>query len=123
MTDQEKNIAIAETQGWQWWTHDTAGGIKWLLKGHQPESWNQTERPEILPGFISSPDYCHDLNAMHDVELSLSLEEKDRMGEQLDIIVAKYNDPLPIEKCLAKWQAKSNQRTEAYLRMKGLWKE
>jgi hypothetical protein len=60
------------------------------------------------------PDYCADLNAMHQVESLLSAIDLGVMA----IWVARI---LPKE---AEWfHASARQRAEAFLRMRGLWED
>ena len=56
MTDEQINIAIAEVCGWKYEKNET----------HAPDGafwWSK--KPEF-------PDYCNDLNAMHEAEMVLS---------------------------------------------------
>lgn len=69
------------------------------------------------------PNYCYDLNAMHEVENGLDYFDGTRgryLGE-LTTIVAKANDELPPSKCRGTYRATARQRAEAFLRVKGLW--
>jgi len=101
MKDQEINIAIAEACGWKW-NYETAG---W----HGPDGRFETKFDRKLP------DYCHDLNAMHEAETVLYRDQPHSWQEYTDQlrIVCEY----PIHRATA------HQRAVAFLRCKGLWKE
>lgn len=88
MNDNQINTAIAEACGW-------------------------TDTP-IIDGFYGQtkvPDYCNDLNAMHEAEKVLSLNELWSMGCTLPH-VAPLN-----------FRASARQRAEAFLRTIGKWQE
>ena len=115
MTDQEINIAIAEACGWTK-TKERRGRVTqmdvtvWRLDGVEG----------------SLPDYCHDLNAMHEVWLSLKDYDKREIHVQLAIIIeeaTKNWDKLGVlDQRGMVANASARQRAEAFLRTKGLWK-
>lgn len=101
MTDSEINIAIARACGWKdrpdpfytdklAWTHDE--GATWVST-------------------CDLPDYCHDLNAMGQVESTLNPGEQVKMEQAL--LETHY---WPI------WRATARQRAEAFISVKGLWR-
>lgn len=100
MTNEQIRIAIAESVGWK--EKSVVGnGVVIDLEG-----------PEGQMGKDKIPDLPNDLNAMHEVE-----NEIERQG--LWISYCKELEKLvknPIT-------APAQQRAEAYLRTKGLWKE
>ena len=98
MTNEQINIAIAEACGWKP-RHHAVGYYRDL---HTP--------------FIESlPDYCNDLNAMHEAEGTLKIMEKIEMERLLkrEIICSDY----------LIWRATAAQRAEAFLRTLEKWEE
>jgi len=90
MTNEQINAAIAKACGWR------------AYKGFD----NGAElRPDL-------PDYCTDLNAMHDAEWSLTDDQLWRMARNIE-----RNDE--------QWyfRATARQRAEAFLRTLGLWED
>jgi len=95
MTDEQINAAIAEACGWE------AKGNTWLA-------------PNKTPVFASDvPNYCTDLNAMHEAEEALK-------GRQFGAYGIALND---IEGSLWGIRATARQRAEAFLRTLGKWEE
>lgn len=93
MTDIAINSAIAETQGWIYYDG-------WHDPGHD----------------IELPDYCNDLNAMRDAEMSLNHHERCRYAE---LIFNSVSGP--------EWRFDAitglcRLRAENFLVTKGLWK-
>jgi hypothetical protein len=97
MTDEQINQRIAEACEW---VPDCDGGI----------CWDQHGAPLITP-----PNYCSDLNAMHEAEKSLTDEQcvfvRDYLRERLE----NY----PASRYI--WHATARQRAEAFLRTLGKW--
>lgn len=63
MTDQEINIAIAEVCGWKW---RKASTIERILQLGTVKVITTKPNGVELCGYI--PNYCNDLNAMHEAE-------------------------------------------------------
>lgn len=93
MTDEQINRAITEACGW-------------------------TEKPKRMPDGLwyygRFPDYCSDLNAMHEAEKVLTDEQRDlyylrHLGAWINPVVSIY--------------ATARQRAEAFLRTIGKWEE
>ena len=98
MTNEQINAAIAEACGWKAVCVDGDSGY---YKGFD----NGAElRPDL-------PDYCNDLNAMHEVEETLPDGE---------LWTMKYN--LPSQGGL-EFRSTARQRAEAFLRTLGKWEE
>jgi len=89
MTDEQINAAIAEACGWKGCT--------------------ECNEPICEDNFI--PNYCKNLNAMHQAEETLSDGE---------LWTMKYN--LPSQGGL-EFRSTARQRAEAFLRTLGLWEE
>jgi hypothetical protein len=96
MTNEQINIAIAEACGWK---EDEFG-----------PSWYQS--------YTKMPDYCNDLNAMHEAWLSLSDKDKFVCDKELmRVLVASKDGPYWMTNSTAK------QRAEAFLKAIGKWKD
>ena len=130
MTNNEINIAIAELSGWyphpdndkrkqKFWTHGGGGyglpnGCVKRMAANPPVhdgSW------EDVP---SLPDYCNDLNAMHEAMKTLSEEQVEKVWETLcDMIPI---NPHSFRNGLV-FDVSARVRAEAFLRVIGKWKE
>ena len=103
MTDEQINAAIAKACEWK-----PKRQTKLTRTGHFKVSY---ENP---------PDYCNDLNAMHEAEKMLKIgyckEYKDNL----------YDAALELEKKTGRWMPYSlpaRHRAEAFLRTLGKWEE
>ena len=100
MSDQEINIAIAESVGWN---------------GINP-----------VNGFIRVPNYCNDLNAMHAAVATLSNDEygdEDGFTVMLSIVTQGAVQPPNAWRFRPMQEATARQRAEAFLKAQGLWNE
>ena len=108
MTDLEINTAIAEACGWtcdkDTWTSPEGG--RWARRVPGREISDE----QILP------NYCHDLNAMHEAEENVPITN---YYEQL--CIADTNGILLGYRHL--WHATARERAEAFLRTIGKWKK
>ena len=103
MTNEQINIAIAKACGWD---------------------SDDIERGYTLCQFSESvPDYCNDLNAMHEAEKVLTYEQAEQFEDELCDICDMENRhkeyPLPFRFAVA--HATAAQRTEAFLKTIGKW--
>ena len=103
MTNEQINIAIAKACGWD--SDDIARGY-------------------TLCQFSENvPDYCNDLNAMHEAEKVFTYEEAQQFEGELCGICGSENlhkeYPLPFEFSVA--HATASQRAEAFLKTIGKW--
>ena len=103
MTNEQINTAIAEACGWD--SDDIARGY-------------------ALCQFSENvPDYCNDLNAMHEAEKVFTYEEAQQFEGELCGICGSENlhkeYPLPFEFSVA--HATASQRAEAFLKTIGKW--
>jgi hypothetical protein len=112
MTDKQINAAIAEACGWTE-IHDSGIWHNFAPWGYPPEKPGQGGN-----SYNFLPDYCNDLNAMHDAEFELIY------GKGTDY--AKYL----LEATNRHWtcdieffSANARQRAEAFLRTIGKWEE
>lgn len=99
MTEEQINIAIAEACGWKYEKNET----------HAPDGafwWSK--KPEF-------PDYCNDLNAMHEAEKTMNNNDWWKFVEHLTNICGG-GTALGIS-------ATATQRAEALLKTIGKWEE
>jgi hypothetical protein len=113
MTDQEINIAIAEALGWDC---DPIEAHGWGSRGQWVKHSARTN--DRLVSKRSIPNYCADLNAMHEAEKLFygdanSLVGAERMSSYSHF-VCKFQYPL---------HSTARQRAEAFLRTLGKCKE
>lgn len=102
MTDEQINQRIAEACGWK-----PKRQTKLTRTGHFKVSY---ENP---------PEYCSDLNAMHEAEKVLG-NRLGAYGELLcEMTVVSERD---FAECYI-WHATARQRAEAFLRTLGKWEE
>jgi hypothetical protein len=97
MTNEQINIAIAEVCGWGVFANT---------------------RPTDLP------DYCNDLNAMHEGERSLNSQHV--QDYTLNLLSVTNNDGTRFHGtlgCFAHVHATARQRAEAFLKTIGKWEE
>lgn len=103
MTPLQINRAIAEACGWKqtskgWWVNDNEG------TDYQPEP----------------PDYHSDLNAMHEAEGTLPVDERTTYFQRLYDVTYHPND---WSHGFAQITATAAQRAEAFLRVLGKWED
>ena len=101
MTDQEIRIAVAEELGWI----------------NTPDGWYDSINRRTFPwiGNHNLPDYSHDLNACREMEMTLVLIEDLNYEAELSLIARR--DYVFI------WGTTARQRCEAFLRVRGKWRE
>lgn len=110
MTDQEINVAIAKECGWTV-INDTLCDPRAVVKNGV-----QTGEVDMNP-VASLPDYCNDLNAMHDAENTLNM---DYPSTELAITFYGYLVKSVRSNILCV-HATARQRAEAFLRTIGKW--
>ena len=104
MTNEQINAAIAEACGWKEVRVNGGAGV---YKGFD----NGAElRPDI-------PDYCTDLNAMHEAEKTLTPKNWNNYSENWWI----YCKLLRVNDADEAIHATARQRAEAFLRTLGKW--
>jgi hypothetical protein len=111
MSEQEINALIAEACGRE---RNPDGG--WY-----PDNG-------LRVGTQAIPDYCNDLNAMHEAEKTLTEEQWNQMFGCLISIRwenASENERrgIGLQKYLSPARATAHERAEAFLRMLGKWEE
>lgn len=127
MTDEQINIAIAESLGWKvrWQNQGGAPTLENKPAGHcwavwtNPNGWGlDSNYDPIFP-----PNYTSDLNACHEFEQTLGgnpliYNQQDFYTRELGLIVKQG-----LAECWTIATATACQRCEAYLRTIGKWKE
>jgi len=113
MSDQEINIAIAEACGWAEIDGLSAKGL-------------MGKPPGKLCSFDYLPDYCNDLNAMHEAVIKTFQDASMQLDySRMLIFVIKKSSPI-CKRFFSDFDlanATARQRAEAFLRMIGKWKE
>lgn len=104
MTDNEINIAIAQVSGY---TQEEP----WL---NGRECWSHKDHPSHV-GFDEIPDYCNDLNAMHEAEKTLFPH---RMHTYCDYLRNCADGTFEWYRI----HTTARQRAEAFLKTLNLWK-
>ncbi len=116
MKPEAQRIAIAEACGWKlcrddnktWRTPQQAGRNKELL-GKEDGPWNFES--------AGPPDYLNDLNAMHEAEKVLKVEQHFTFQVELARVINTITYPLNF----ALLHSTAPQRAEAFLRTLNLW--
>lgn len=108
MTPQQINIAIAEACGW----------IK--VRQHWERNGEMRWNNDALH-YLQLPDYCHDLDAMHEAWCQISPPKHYEFRKHLQQIVLR--DGHTHGPCRSCCNATAPQRAEAFLRTIGKWEE
>lgn len=122
MSEEQINIAIAEACGWKW-NYENASIA---TKSSPAMYWGKEPiNPLKLVAYRQLPDYCNDLNAMHEAEKVLT---EGNWKSSLHATNRYTNELCKILGCLdtALFQfahATARKRAEAFLRTIGKWEE
>jgi hypothetical protein len=122
MKPEQQRIAIAEACGW---TPLSSEEVRRRNAGQfylQDGPWWRSEAERIVCTQKDLPDYCNDLNAMHEAEKKLCSTECAKYRDTLCSNPAVFDDS--IGACID-WQivhATARQRAEAFLRTINKWK-
>lgn len=131
MTTEQIRIAIAETQGFKRWKAANTPIVH--LRNPTPEtaaywvSCGDSITDQAINTHLNDkvPNYPEDLDAIHEVEKSLTEDEGTQYFSELETICQR--DMLESGSkhwlCFLTLHATALQRCEAYLRVKGIWKE
>ena len=108
MNPEEINRAVAECCGWRF-DRDGSGFMppnsnEWIGRGYKALS-------ECIP------NYCGNLNAMHEAEKTINLQ--DYVAQLRRVVDSDWNEKDAVAYCCAT----AAQRAEAFLRTVGKWKE
>lgn len=133
MNDAELNAAIAEACGWKRYKSQTE---EVLLAKPSPEKeryWidsGVTICNEPVTDFydgdlpwMTVPNFCSDLNAMHEARMSLNCLQQNQFTYELMRVMGINSDQI-IEACVLFEFSNANarQRAEAFLRTIGKWR-
>jgi hypothetical protein len=107
MTNEQINFAIVEACGWTDISKYTQAVDGWY--GYEPENGPHSK----------IPDYCNDLNAMHEAEKVLTEHQWDEYEKVLRLVCdgCSYYEGAGKELL----HATAKQRAEAFLRTLGKW--
>ena len=121
MNEQEQRIAIAEACGWA-----IAHNCKNV---DQPEAIN-VYKPMIIDGsrmgqtIALLPDYCNDLNAMHEAEKAARVHLGQTYAKNLrEVIDQDKRRNILRHETWVYYTATAAQRAEAFLKTIGKWEE
>jgi hypothetical protein len=120
MTDEQININVAEALGWTDCEHIESLG---LSKGK-----HVFVRAQYPTGHSQLPNYCNDLNAMHEAEghFKTATEQMQYAANVLKVRgqgeLFDEND-LNVDHCWIARSAAAHQCAEAFLRTIGKWEE
>jgi hypothetical protein len=106
MTNEEINIAIAEACGWQFVTYKETFA--------KPPNGGPCQYKEGIP------NYCKDLNAMHEAEKTLILTKRGEYLWHLALICCNCEEG---SRTFETTTATAKQRAEAFLKTLGKWEE
>ena len=109
MTDEQINAAIARECGWK--SKEETNGSPWL--------WWRTGKDGRMESTINAPNYCADLNAMHEAEMVLAPKNWNNFSEKWH----HYYGHLRRGDADRAIHATARQRAEAFLRTLGKWEE
>lgn len=119
MTDSEINIAIAKACGWTFAWPTTGPSAANKSEHVNRCSWSRPNGWKLE----RLPNYCHDLNAMHEAEAMITVGEIGRWLSNISNLVMPQSRYHPMDLQWWSVRATARQRAEAFLRVKGLWKE
>ena len=115
MSDEQINIAIAEACGYEWVSN--GWGCRFLGSPTERSFGPDTQSPLCEDAYDSAPNYCNDLNAMHEAE-KIILNDLKTWRQYVDLIrvqSAKSVNPI--------FHLTARQRAEAFLRTIGKWED
>ena len=102
MSEEEINIAIAEYRGWQILEPEV----------HRAITYHWAIEPDGSKSIL--PDYCNDLNLIHEAEKVLTSEQVTSYVYSLELMNERWATPA---------FATASQRAKAFVETIGKWKE
>jgi len=123
MKPKAQRIAMAELEGWEHMEAKELSPSERIVYG---EKWWRNPIEKTIACEDNIPDYLNDLNAVHEVEKSLStLNQSFFANELYDITNTGVDEEMAVthdffSSCV---MATAAQRTEALLRTMGKWKD
>jgi hypothetical protein len=133
MNEEQQNITIAKLMGAKWvkslnpQTPNKAVLVflERLSLNYGDEIVYVNESDENFTKVVHAhvPDYCNDLNAMHEAEATLDFEQAELFEDELCDVTFKNNDGLenPLPCRFSVCHATSRQRAEAFLKTIEKW--
>lgn len=132
MTDEQINQRIAQARGWiprvySWKIAESEKSfpkaINFISAFEAQEYLDRARRNtedyerklSVFPVWEPCPNYCNDLNAMHEVEKTLSETNMFVMAHHIEQLVSRHGQHY--------FHATARQRAEAFLRTLGKWEE
>ena len=113
MKPEQINTAIAEACGWNGHCDKCSQGIVEHFDGDG--NYAGSSGCDYCQGQpVPIPNYCHDLNAMHDAEKELSYDEIQSYKRKLNRVCGPATHPI---------FAEASERAEAFLRTIGKWRD
>ena len=132
MKDHEINQAIAESVGFNWWAVEKGGwyyrqeGAGYTNRIEEAGRYTEADARKLLVRGepmsvrrIPHPDYCNDLNAMHEVEKTLTDKQKSMYVIELVRVVPSVPETYSFQHRFTCSTYTAHQRAEAYLRTIG----
>lgn len=117
MNSRIQRIELAKLHGYRVFREYKSGEafISLTCNGDEKlyQQWRRDRYPELTDFEALLPDYLHDLNAMHELEILLDYEQRSKYFT----ILALYVDG--VGTCPG--MATAAQRAEAYLKVMGKW--
>lgn len=119
MNEQEQRIAIEQvcSQPGKWW----CPACRLWIDGAYVTFDEKHDDPHCHSD-VGTPDHLSDLNATHEMEASLPIKEWSSYQHWLEKVCLSEAKDLN-HSCWELLHAGASQRAEAFLRMKGLWKD
>ncbi len=112
MTNEELNVEIAEFRGWK----------REFNGDHEDPEWYWIP-PNNPDGNGTPPDYCNDLNLMHETENSMSTRLNEKYEYWLRTVCHFPDRESATGKNHHFYRATAKQRVEAFVRTIDKWKE
>ena len=106
MTNRKINKAIAEYYGWKYEFNGNDEDPEWY--------WIPPNNPD---GNGTPPDYCNDLNEMHEAENTLNDDQQYEYAYVLDDLIKNRSCEFDLI------HASAQMRAETFVRIIGKWKE
>ena len=120
MTPEAQRIAIAEACGWKFKQLEDSVFPVCAISPEGKRSQGMAYSWAVAVWDV--PDYLNDLNAMHEAEKVLNTDQAMRFRLLLSANSGKRNAPyLTVEAAMC--HATAAERSEAFLRILGLWQE
>lgn len=120
MSDEQINIAIAKACGYEWVSN--GWGCRFLGSPTEKSFGPDTQSPLCEDAYDSVPNYCKDLNAMHEAEKMLNDEQwPEYRAELRNVVLGGIR--MVSQWCKADLHATARHRAEAFLRTIGKWED